>query len=1130
VSETKTVLALARHTGGFYHGELLSGLVREVTAQGSRVIVSETAPRSADSGDVTAADVALLVGWDEVDAVVCVSMTPPRVFLERLVSLGKPVILTSQQADGIELPVAVPDNHGGVRAGIEHLLAHGHTRIGFVADLAVLDYRERFHGFLDTMHAHGLPADESLLFAATDWSEHGGGLAAAQILAADMRPTAVMTASGSNAIGLIAALGEAGVRVPHDIAVVSFDNIEQGTFATPSLSSVFQRFDDVGALAGRLVMDAIRGVDVPAGNHVAATTVVIPRGSCGCRSDLFDDSHDPRSPGRGVPVEPGELGRLMHTLLDGRQHGAVDEAATTRLVHEFDRLLAAGDELTGADVRSLVASIRQVARREDTLHEVTSVLTEHVQRLESAGMTTQDDPDGHAVSRIAAVLWQLQNHGSVRQSYDRETHLIEGSEVAAALVGGDASAARDVGWLALTHARAGMLVLWDGPPSNGELRLVGTFDPDGVLDHAVGERFDARLFPPVDLVDAARANDGEVCFVVPVRTETRQWGLLAVLGVINATSSRKSYHQWATLLAAVLEREDLEVTARLTEQRYADVARASNDGLWEVDLTTNALYLSSRCRDVLGVPAGTVVTLADWAAATAADDRDRVRAAFASASASAEVPVEVEYRLTTVAGESRWVLGRGLGIASESGAVARLVGSLSDIHHRKALEEQLRQSALHDALTGLPNRRHFLDRLSLAVERHRLEPRYTFAVLFLDLDGFKLVNDSLGHHRGDDLLTTVAARLRTHVRASDTAARLGGDEFAVLLSGPEPDEVLVVARRIQEHIGTPLVLGEHEVAVTASVGIATSATEYTDAEDVLRDADIAMCHAKAHERGTVSEFEPGMHALASIRLQERSEIRAALIRHEFVVHYQPIVALDGSGLEHFEALVRWQHPDRGLLLPGEFLPAMEDDATIVSLGHWVFDEVCRQIAEWMTTYRGPVAVAVNVAHREFWSATLLETVTSTLERHGVPPRSLVIEVTESVFMSDPATARQIVLELKALGLRLHIDDFGSGQSSLNALRSFPVDTLKIDGAFIRELSTDAQSTALVRAIISMGAALGLDVVAECVETPEQAGQLQDMGCANAQGWLYAKALPGGEAGELLGRSLATRTDSAAPAG
>src|SRR5690606_9200332 len=421
------------------------------------------------------------------------------------------------------------------------------------------------------------------------------------------------------------------------------------------------------------------------------------------------------------------------------------------------------------------------------------------------------------------------------------------------------------------------------------------------------------------LVETARPEDRLVCVVEPVRTRDHEWGLLALVVEIELGSARETYHHWAALLAAALEQRGLEAAVRTSEERYALVAQAARDGLWEFLPGSGTVYMSERARELVGVSPTEPADAVSWVRNVHPVDVERLREATADAVRRPGSTVELEFRVVPSPEDERWLLYRALAVAGEDGRPARVVGSLSDIDHRKRLEEQLRLSALIDEVTGLPNRRLFLDRLRQAVERARRRPSSGYAVVFLDLDGFKLVNDSLGHLEGDRLLVTVAERLRAQLRSVDTAARFGGDEFAVLLVDPAPDEVLVIARRIQDAIAEPVRLAGEEVAVTASVGITTSDLRYADPEHVLRDADIAMYEAKSTERGTAAVFDPGMHARATGRLRERAELRTALEEHQFVLHYQPIVALDGTGVRHFEALVRWQHPERGLLLPGAFL-------------------------------------------------------------------------------------------------------------------------------------------------------------------------------------------------------------------
>ena len=1110
-----TVLALSRHLGGFYAGEVIAGLAREVTAAGGHLVVVQAVEPGDGIDRLSPVQFAIPVALDAVDGVVSIAPAATVPLLEAVRAAGKPVVLASERMEGIDAPVAVPDNRSGVRAAIEHLLEHGHTRIGFVADMSQHDFRERRAVYEEVMAEHGLPTGEDLFYAASNYGTPGGAVAGRAFLArAGERPTALMTATDENAFGVIGELQAAGVSVPGDVAVVGFDNVEHSVFATPSLSSVAQRFDEVGALAGRMVVAMIAGEHVATGVHTASASVLIPRGSCGCRDDVLGEHATPRPVGAGLRTTAAEMRAMLHTMLDRRQRGGISE-------DDVDALLDGVEALTGApDHRAAVAGfvdlVVRVAPREDARHQVVRALTEYLQRLAGLDTAAEDSP---AVSRLTAVLWQLQAYGAVKQGHEREASVLEHGNTANSLLQGDAEDARSLSWLSATHVRAGVLGLWDGPPADRRLRVVGSYDTTGTQTDRTGDAVDARRFPPAELVAAADASRGEVCVVVPVRNAEHDWGLLAVLAVVNTTWNREPYQHWANVMCLAFEGELLQRAVRDSEARYAYAARASNDGLWELDLRTDVMFLSARCRDLCGFAPDAAVTISAWQATIHPDDRDQVATVFTAALQSPETPVQVEYRVRGEDGRYRWVLSRGLAVPGEDGDVVRMVGSLADVDTRRELEEQLRQGALYDEVTGLPNRRLFLDRLETAIGQAGRRPGSGFAVIFLDLDGFKLVNDSLGHLMGDELLKTVAERLLTDLRGVDTAARFGGDEFALLLCDPVPEEVLVIARRIQDRIAAPVMLDGHEVSVTASVGIATSESGYTDAEEVLRDSDIAMYHAKETERGSASLFDQVMHTRAAGRLRARAELRTALAEHQFVVHYQPIVRLDGSPLAHYEALVRWQHPERGLLPPPEFLPSMEDNATIVTLGEWVMEETCRQIAAWREEHGLVATVSVNLSHRQFWTRSLRSDVAALLDRYDLPASALVLEITESVIMSDPEMARTTMTALRDLGVHLHIDDFGTGHSSLTALRTFPVDALKIDGTFIRELDVVAQTTELVRIIIDMGAALGLDVVAECVETTDQADRLRGMGCRNAQGWLYARALPGGEAGLLLGRRM-----------
>src|SRR5450830_1132913 len=407
---------------------------------------------------------------------------------------------------------------------------------------------------------------------------------------------------------------------------------------------------------------------------------------------------------------------------------------------------------------------------------VAAVLNGYAQRV-AIGDTRQA-----GAARAIATLRELEARGYLHRSRRLDGSVLERDAVAGGLVRASGARTRSLAWLTNTHVRAAVLALWHGPAGGG-LRVEGVHDPGGILDVEVGSDTQVRSFPPTALMDAADGAVGEICIVVPVASAEQELGLLAMIGKIDTTSIRETYHHWAEMLCRALEGEALQNAVRASEERYAFAAQAANDGLWERDLDSLTMYLSDRCRDLLDVPTRVEVDEADLMAGVHPDDRAALQKALAQAAAHADVPVEVEYRRVRPDGSLCWRLTRALGVAEEGGMVRRLVGSLSDISQRKVLEEQLRHAALYDTVTGLPNRRLFLDRLGWAVEQAQRSDGSRFAVVFLDLDGFKLINDSLGHLMGDELLQAVGERLHRDLRSVDTAARFGGDEFAVLLYG-----------------------------------------------------------------------------------------------------------------------------------------------------------------------------------------------------------------------------------------------------------------------------------------------------------------------------------------------------------
>lgn len=978
-------LVLTPTLSGDFFGDVLAGVTREVVGANGRVVIMETLKEHSTRDEAGAqGDFAMPIAWSETDAVISVTTAVDGNYLGRLRSIGKPVVLlSSTQVEGFSAPQVRPDNHAGMEAVVEHLVAHGHTRIGFVGNMAQRDIAERYEAYCTVLRRHGLEVDLGLKFETPENAESGGRWAAVSVLRSSPRPTALAIATDRNAVGVMRALQSAGLKIPHDIAIAAFDNVAGGTFSTPPLTTVEARFDEVGAIAGRLALQQTRGEEVPHTTFHPDSVMFVTRGSCGCSiRALQQDGLTPAD-------EDGVADRLREALLRDMRMGAV--AAGTRLlaveevVREAAQLLILGNDAPADRIEALTGRLQNLDLGPGALRRFADALTIGVNRR------AEDDDLAYlgasaASGRLAAAVWKAQAGAALHQAERSAAAIAEQYVVDAGLLDTSGRDPRDLHWLATTHVKAAALALWEGDPEHNTLTVVGDFSRGQSLG-LVGANLRTDEFPPRVLMQQADPGSREVTVVVPVSTRDKNWGLLAVVAKIDAVTARETYQHWASLLSAALE-----------SQRR---------------------------------------------------------------------------------------------------------------------QEEVRRSALYDALTGLPNRQLFVRELDQAMARWQ-RSRAPYAVLFMDLDGFKLINDSLGHHVGDLVLQWVGKAIASQLRAEDTASRFGGDEFVVLLSDTTADDALLAAMRIQDALARVNTFDGHEVVTRASIGIASSEVAYFAAEEVLRDADAAMYRAKGAEPGSIAFFDEPMHANAKERAALANDVITGLHREQFEVHYQPIVNLVTGRTDRFEALLRWRHPERGLLGPEDFLPAIEDTAFIVQLGHWVIDEVCRQIAEWGADV---VNVSVNISDKEFWSQDLLRTVLATLERHNLEPDRLTLEITESVLMRRPEMALRIMRKMHEAGLRLHIDDFGTGFSSLETLHRFPVDAFKIDRSFIQTLASAENSAELIESLVKLGKALGLSVVAEGVETSDQLDFLRELGCATGQGFLFMPAVEPGKARELLGRSL-----------
>jgi diguanylate cyclase (GGDEF)-like protein/PAS domain S-box-containing protein len=565
---------------------------------------------------------------------------------------------------------------------------------------------------------------------------------------------------------------------------------------------------------------------------------------------------------------------------------------------------------------------------------------------------------------------------------------------------------------------------------------------------------------------------------------------------------------------------------RTSEERYSLAVRASNDGLWDWNLETGEVYYSARWKALIGYEPEDISARPDeWLNRIHPNDRLRVEAEIANHLKGLTPALHSEHRMKQRDGRDIWILCRGLAVRAPDGRAVRMAGSLGDITVRKQAEEQLLHDAFHDSLTGLANRALFMDRLGRALERAKRSLNYSFAVMYLDLDRFKIVNDTYGHPVGDQLLIVCANRIQLSVRSSDTVARLSGDEFIVLVEDVGAlRDATNLAGCILGELALPFDIGGRQIFTSASVGIAMGNINFETPEQVIQDVDIALYRAKANGRAQYLVFDPMMRGTVRATLELENDIRAAVERHEFNLDYQPIISLADGRIIGFEALARWQHPRRGFVAPSEFIPIAEECGLIIPLGDWVLREACRQLREWKNRFPSapPFAINVNVSAKQFAQRDLPTQVTQILAEYELDAESLHLEITESTIMQDAAAAAAMLTRFRELGIQVQIDDFGTGYSSLSYLHQFPVDTLKIDRSFIRHMEQQGngrgKGSELVRTIVSLAHQLGMKVVAEGVETADQLAGLKALDCQFGQGYLMSKPLPSTAIPDLIASS------------
>ncbi|MBV5261820.1 EAL domain-containing protein [Synechococcus moorigangaii CMS01] len=568
-----------------------------------------------------------------------------------------------------------------------------------------------------------------------------------------------------------------------------------------------------------------------------------------------------------------------------------------------------------------------------------------------------------------------------------------------------------------------------------------------------------------------------------------------------------------SLKREIKRRNQIEVNLIESQQRYASLANTVPVGIFRTNLHHECIYVNDYYCKLLAIHPEDALHKG-WLEKVHPDDIEYVREQWLKAITNQEL-FTLEYRFQRFDGSILWVYSQGTVELDSKGEPQGYVATITDIGTRIKMEQQLKHDALHDRLTSLANRNLLIERLNLALKRYKRYPIHQFAALFLDLDNFKIVNDSLGHVVGDELLIEVAHLLKSFIRDTDLAARLGGDEFVILLEEiPGVEGAVHIADRILDALKTPFKVSGYEVFIDTSVGIIIGDARHESAQDLLRDADIAMYRAKQNGKSQYAIFDPQMHLQAMQRLRLEGEIRAAIEEKQFILYYQPIMNLEQGSIEGFEALIRWQHPQRGLLSPYEFIDVAEETGLIIPLGAWILDTACSQLFEWQKVFGRSLKVHVNLSVKQLQDS-LLFSLDQLLERYPVAPNTLGLEITESMLIRNVETTCHLLNQIRLKGVFISVDDFGTGYSCLSYLHQLPIDALKIDRSFVNISELSDRNRVIAESILALSKSIGIKTVAEGIETEQQYRWLKSQACQFGQGYLFSRPVSLAQATDLL---------------
>lgn len=576
-------------------------------------------------------------------------------------------------------------------------------------------------------------------------------------------------------------------------------------------------------------------------------------------------------------------------------------------------------------------------------------------------------------------------------------------------------------------------------------------------------------------------------------------------------SQNKSVSSLRGVIIDISELSKTKQALKETEEKYNITIKGINDGFWDWNINSDKVHYSLRWKNMLGYEDNEIgESIDDWFNRVHHEDINILRDHIYNFLNGSTSKIEYEYRILNKSGQFLWVFCNGNSIADDKNKVYRLVGTQTDITQHKQNEkllETLLHNASHDSLTGLPNRPLFLEKLEKSILNSKRKPNKTFAVLFINIDRFKVVNDSLGHSIGNLLLSEAAIKLQLCLRPEDTIARLGSDEFTIILEDiHDSSDAINVANRIQKDLSYPFILNNQEIFASASIGIAMGSNNYDNPEELLRDADIAMRKAKTFGRARFELFDTGMKTQAKELLQLEADLRYAIDRKEFMLYYQPIISLKTGYITGFEALIRWNHPKRGIVGSDVFIPIAEETGMIIQIGKWVLKEACRQIKIWQNKFKTdkPLTVSVNISGRQFSHPKLIKHISKIVKGSEIDPSTLKLEITESTIMDNAETARTMLEEIRDLNIQLQIDDFGTGYSSLSYLHRFPVNSLKVDRSFVGRIGSDDENLEIVKTIVSLAKNLNMNAIAEGIETESQLTKLRGLNCEYGQGYYFSR--------------------------